>query len=347
MRAHTPEFRGPPWCRLRPPRVDVAALARQGHGALLEAAERAGKFSWTDGGHNETDGGYWESSAVSSAARHGHAVLVHQLLDRLPSDTLYDQAIRYAALGGHASLFFGLVEQLLAKLPAIKAIKHTKRTELYAKGLWYAAKGRHWSLSYQLVALVDLKQCKLRGDDICVINWAVNSGNVEVYSYLSKKLDCVPNDCYRAVYSGSVDMLEAVIADGHATLENARSWASLSPNIAMFDAIGVSPNELDWCFVQSRTAALASALLARGAKIPANLSDDALLGQCDEWWYCEIVLASYLESLPDRAGALERIASRLVAEASSEPCHAFNGRILANLVRLGAAPRSLRCRCRL
>ena len=35
VRAHTPEFQGPPWCRLRPPRIDVGALARQ---KLLDSA---------------------------------------------------------------------------------------------------------------------------------------------------------------------------------------------------------------------------------------------------------------------------------------------------------------------
>ena len=231
---------------------------------------------------------------------------------------------------------FELVEQTLARLPVITP---TKRKELYADGMYLAARGSHWRLVYQLVDLVGLEQCKQFGTNILVLDQAINCGDVEVYSYLSKKLDCVP--C--AVSSGSVDMLAAVLADGHATLEQVRDWAHLSPNMAMFDALGVPPNGLDLCFVRSVTAELARALRARGAKVPADYHENALLNQCNKWWYYEIVVARYLAALPDRAGVLESMARKVAAGGGS--CYISRHRILANLVRLGAAPRSLRCVC--
>ena len=355
VRARTPEFRGPPWCRLRPPRVDVAALARQGHGALLEAAERAGKFSWTDRFY-DADIGYDLNANVNYvvrvAARCGHADLVHRLLARLPSYALYVQAIGGAAHGGHASLMFDLVERSLARLPTIEQTlreqtlrEQTLREQLYSAGLCDAAAGRRWSLVYQLVDLVDLAQCKRRGYDKCVIGWAVKFGEVEAYSYLSKKLDYLPS-IHSVICSGSVEMLEAVIADGHAPLEEASGLAYLSPNMAMFDALGAPPAELDWCFIQSCTAELARALRARGAKVPANYDEASLSDHCDEWWYCELVIASYFAALPDRAAALERLSRRIAANASCcDCCHLHLHSILANLVKLGAAPRSPRCVC--
>ena len=341
VRARTPEFRGPPWCRLRPPRVDVGSLARQGHWALLEAAERAGKFSWADSIYNTTDGWYITNAAnaIRNAAQCGHTALVHQLLVRLPSDTRYVQTFKPAALGGHSTLFFELVEQYLDRFTAIA---QTKRTEIYRTGLWNAAQGEQWSLVYQLLDLVGLDQCKLGGGDTYVLNQAIKSGNIEVYSYLSKRLGCAPRPS-SAVWSGSVEMLEAVIADGYTTLEVARKLVHLSPNVAMFDALGAPPNSLDECFVQSRTAELARALLARGARVAASTDIEYLVDRCRDWWYCELVFAVYLEAMPDRTAALDRTA-RNVAEYGDN-CSKVHRHRLANLVKLGAAPRSLSCVC--
>ena len=97
---------------------------------------------------------------------------------------------------------------------------------------------------------------------------------------------------------------------------------------------------LDRCFVRSRTAELALDLRARGAKVPANSGESFLLNQCDTWWYCEIVIASHLEAQPDPAATLERMARAIAAESGKyDDCYAVHHRILANLVRLGAAPR--------
>ena len=138
-------------------------------------------------------------------------------------------------------------------------------------------------------------------------------------------------------------MLEAVIADGHTTWEAAKKWVHLSPNVAMFDALGAPPNSLDECFVQSRTAELARALLARGARVAASTDIEYLVDRCRDWWYCELVFAVYLEAMPDRTAALDRT-SRNYAEYGDNCCE-YQRHILANLVKLGAAPRSLSCNC--
>ena len=237
VQARTPEFRGSPWCWLRPPRVDVAALASQNYGPLLEAAERAGRFSWTDRIRDQTD---WYCRnlelAVTNAAQCGHAVLVHRLLVLLPSDALNDHAINHAAQGGHASLLLELVDQSLARL-STEEQKSTERMELYSRAMLCAAQKNQWSLVCQLVDLVDIAQCRLKIYDVRVIDRAVIYGDIQVYSYLSTKLYRAPN-AYCAVYGGSVEMLSAVLANGHATLEQVRDCAFMSSSAAMFDTLG-------------------------------------------------------------------------------------------------------------
>ena len=209
VQARTPEFRGSPWCWLRPPRVDVAALASQNYGPLL---------------------------AVTNAAQCGHAVLVHRLLVLLPSDALNDHAINHAAQGGHASLLLELVDQSLARL-STEEQKSTERMELYSRAMLCAAQKNQWSLVCQLVDLVDIAQCRLKIYDVRVIDRAVIYGDIQVYSYLSTKLYRAPN-AYCAVYGGSVEMLSAVLANGHATLEQVRDCAFMSSSAAMFDTLG-------------------------------------------------------------------------------------------------------------